>query len=57
MKALLVKTISVYTYDKKTLLLHAGEEITIDPKDGVAISNRFPNYPFDIVKSEYSILN
>lgn len=57
MKALLVKNISVYTYDKKTLLLNAGEEITIDPKDGSALCARFPDYPFDIVKSEYCILN
>lgn len=57
MKAMLVKTISVYTYDKTTLLLRAGSEISVNIKDGIALSAEYPNYPFDIDKSEYSAIN
>lgn len=54
MKALLLKTISVFVYDKSTLLIRQGTEITIDPEQNIAV---YKGYHFDIDKSEYSIIN
>lgn len=56
MRAILVCAISVYTYDKTTVLLRTGTEIIVDIREMIAYSPDYPNYPFDISKNEYFIL-
>lgn len=55
--AVLTKTISVYTFDKKSFILYAGTEVQIDTDLGVAWSkSQYGDYPFDIATTEYSSL-
>lgn len=54
MNVLLKRTITIYTYDKTTLILRAGTLITIDPKNHIASAQ---GYCFDIDPAEYAIIN
>lgn len=56
MKALLTKPLSIYTYDKTTILLKVGSSIIVNQKTGIAESPDYPQYPFDILESEYTLM-
>lgn len=60
MKAMLVKIVTIYTYDRTTILLRPGTEVLIEPdEDGhsIATAPTHQKYPFDIDKSEYTPMN
>lgn len=54
MNVVLKKTLTIYTYDKTTLILRVGTMVTLDHTNNIAEAE---GYCFDIDPAEYSIIN